>query len=285
MKITEDGVTATPKILSWFGLPSHIGERERFEFLKRDIYIHEARFDELPGLWAINGRYTGFAFNLDRILEYLPFPRLAGVMVLAKKLIRYISGFCPHNCLVHTRILNEDLKELFAEAGIPFYQQNLEYRPNAWLLIRKKLLPVIAADDRPIRKFVRVSFPAYFDYRVTIRVEKNHREIPVTGKLKDLSLNGLGARLNESRSLRQLQLRDHVKVFVRNAQNSIQIANAFVTRRDEATREVGLNFNIADESFIARPDAVCLSRAVYNGLSLATNKKIKVGLNRALEII
>ncbi|MCS6985759.1 MAG: PilZ domain-containing protein [Leptospiraceae bacterium] len=273
-----------PKVISWFGLPSCFGEQERFELLKRDIFLHEARFEDLSGLWAINSRFTAYAFNLDKILEYLPFPRLAGVMVLAKRLIDYICKFCPHNSIVHTRILNEEVREIFREHGIVVLQQNLDYRPKAFEVLRRKLFPLIHPEERPVRKFVRVHFTEDLGCRATIKIEeKEGLEIFIPGILKDLSLNGAGIRVPDSRLFRRLALRTPVRVYIRHGQANFQIATAFVTRRDEEKREVGINFNIADETFISHHDAHILSRVVYSHLHEFLTKKIKAGHQKIFE--
>ncbi len=284
MSAAHRQISVIPKIISWFGMPSHIGEQEKFELLKRDIFLHDARFEQLPGLWAINSRFTAYAFNLDRILEFLPFPRLSGVMVLARRLIQFISGFCPHNALVHTRILNKDIRYLFEESGISLYQENLEYKPKALSLLHNHLLPILTIENRPVRKFIRVGFEKTHDYRVTLKLDTDGYEEQISGILKDLSLNGAGITLNDHRALRRLPLRTPVKAAIRHAQTHFQIATAFVTRRDENSREVGINFNIQDESFIARHDAIVLSRIIYGSLQEFTSGKIKTNLREEFDL-
>lgn len=275
MAATEP-VKIMPRVISWFGMPVVFGDTERFELLKRDIFLHNARFEELNGLWAINSRFTAFAFNLDKILEYLPFPRLDGVLVLAHKLIRYISRFCPHNSIVHTKILNQDIQKVFNDHGIKVLQQNLEYRPNAYQVLTKELLPLVQVPNRAHREHVRICFSEDSGYKATIKIiDPNGYEVIIAGYLKDLSLNGAGIKVPDVRLFRLLPLKKAVRIYIRHPYTNFQISQAYVTRRNEDTHEVGVNFSINEESFISRHDAYILTRTVYSHLQEFFAKKIK----------
>lgn len=273
-------VTVLPKTIAWVGMPMHIDERERFDLLKRDVFIFDPGADHVDRLPLINGRYTAFVLNFDEILKYENKLKPHKPAELAIRLREYIEKFSAHNTVIHSSLIDEDISNEFQHHGIIFLQKNLQYKNTARMTIYHHTFPMFHQGQRSQRKYVRVYIHPDKQIRVSLALQHSNKDA-VTGYLKDLSLNGMGIRFNEPEELDNFSLKDSVQLIVRSRELTINVATCFVTRTDYKSNMIGVNYNLEDETFIAKQDANNITRIVYQSLERAQQKRIKTLDRRA----
>lgn len=284
MKLKDSQVLVSPRIVCWYGLPSHITEKEKFNFLKHDIFLFSPENHQLAGLRGLNSRKSAFIFNLDHYLAYFPAFGDSMIYLRVQKLAKFLSLFCSHNSLVYSRILDEGVAQIFADYGIQFMQADLQYRETTQTVLNTCIMPLISHPNRKPREFVRIHFSKESQIRVSVRNLTHQPGKVLNGTIKDLSLNGMAISFRDYRFFRGLQLRDRVSLQLKTNDYNINFRNAFITRRKEYNEEIGVHFNLLDKAYIDRQDAELITKLIYNVLATFADTEIESADKRLAEI-
>ncbi len=113
-------ITLSPYILYWVQMPIIIGEDDRIDLLKRDVFVTECQYkvEEYEKLLEKKDESSAFFFNLDKILSST---NKQGEIELAKKVAEFISGFCPERSVIHTTTIDSTIKEIFQLEGLIYH--------------------------------------------------------------------------------------------------------------------------------------------------------------------
>jgi len=265
MALQNDLVQVAPKILCWYGVPYLLTEAQRFNLLLHDLYLHAASGQEIDAFPKLNGKTTAFVYSFD---HYAPAMRAHSEelqIAAARKLAQYINTFASHNSIVVTRTLSQKVEQVFHETDVSFLQRDLTSELQFFRFLHSHVPTLFHEHERPMRHYIRVTPKELSEFRVFVKLLGRPGESNLTAKFVNLSLNGLGLKMHESR-YRILDLRDAVQVTLRSPKMAIHIACGFVTRIDHAKDEIAVSFNVSDKSFIDKPDAVQLQRLVLQTL-------------------
>lgn len=284
MKLTDNQVLVSPKIICWYGLPDHITEKEKFNFLKHDIFLFSPENRHLSGLRGLNSHKSAFIFNLDYYLGYFPAFGDSLLRLRVQKLAKFLSLFCSHNSLVYSRLLDETVAQIFSDYGIQFLQADLQYREAMHTVLNTRIIPLISAKGRKPREFVRIHFNKDSQIRVNVRNLSHEPGKVLTGQIKDLSLNGMAISFRDYRFFRGLQLRDRISMQLKTNDYNINFRTAFITRRKDYNEEIGVHFNLLDSSYIDRQDAELITKLIYNVLENFADQEIQSADDRLAEI-
>ena len=259
-------VQIAPKIISWVGMPVFIDDRERFELLKRDVFLYDCDISHLSGLTAINHSWSAFVFNFDEILKKDPHRRAMGDIAIAVQLAKFIANNHLNYSLVHTTSLDPRIMQVFYEYRVPVLQRDLQYRSTAWDLIEKHILPVFRLDSRVHRQSIRLRFLPMQKIMVAVKI-LNRDSMPVaTAYLDNLSLNGFALFFTDRSFFAQLKLRDIAKLKMQVHDMPINVSSAIITRIEKSRGTIAVSYSIENATFIKKDEAARLSRLIYSSL-------------------
>lgn len=250
------------KTIKWIEKPPIINEEEYIEFLKRDIFIKDepGKIIELPKIVKISSDLTANIYNLDRIAAINNVPN-SELYHFCKKIIPMIKDNLYNRVVVHTNTLNETIAELFRNEGIIYLEKNLDDRTTAFQIITKLIKPLFSTNNSISRNFMRIDYS-----KSNILVELENHKIKIKGKLKDLSLNGVGVVFTKINDLNFFSLKDKVKMNFYINHHLIKIDMALVSRIDGNNLEVGMNFDLNNSSMIQANHSDTISKIIYNHL-------------------
>src|SRR4030042_4377552 len=96
-------IKISPKIIYWVEIPSIIGDYEKFELLKQDIFLVEytGEISQITELVKTTTKFTAYFFNLDKIIEFneVDDDYTNNFIVY---LAEFISQISPDKSLIHT---------------------------------------------------------------------------------------------------------------------------------------------------------------------------------------
>lgn len=256
------GILHKPKTIKWFEMPAFIGEDDQIEFLKRDVLVVncDGAINKIFNTSKSDNQNSIFFFNFDKILLRNNL-KIKDCLAFAPNFIQAVQALEPTKSLVHTKIIDSRLGDIFKTEGISFIEQNLEDRTKAFNVTLKLIKPFFSQNNEVVRSFVRVNlYP--MKYKVEL-IDFSNKTILATGVLKDISLNGIGLVLSSKDAAKQFNLKDKltIKLYLRGSY--IKINLGFLTRLDREKLELGVTFNINEQSMVGMLDADKISKIIY----------------------
>jgi len=263
MDYASKGITATPNIINWVEMPKSLGEPEYIELFKKSILLqnHSGLISKILALQSDLEKDAICFFNLDKILLKNNIPRY-NEMAFVRKIAPLLSKLFEYRALVHTNIINDRFGDIFRSEGIAYIQKNLEDKRRAYSTILDMIRPYFSLNNKLLRAYLRITLEAS-DYKVQI-MKHGKYIIPFEGKLKDISLNGVGIKLNRVYDVNFFDLKDVASVIVYIRHYLIQIKAGVITRVDPDTKEIGINFDINNKKMVGPMVADTISKLIYH---------------------
>ena len=271
MDFKSGEIVLAPKNISWVGMPLYMSDKDRFELLKHDIFIHNCEPEYVTGVSSVQNEKSACLFNLDSIIRGSKRKRFIGPVPISIQLARYIRDHRMHHGFVHTTMLDRNIASVFRDFRIPFVQKDMQFRKTAWSYLYAKVIPLLTSGRKP-REFVRLKFFPQIKVVAGIEVLNRGYRPKMTAFLKDISLNGMGLVLRDPGMLKYFQLGDFLRITMFSHDLKLKLTSSFLTRVDKESLELGVRFNIDDELFIRRNDAQQLMRLIYSSLKEITHQ-------------
>jgi len=273
----ENGeIIISPKIIYWIEIPSVIGNQEKFDLLKNDIFVieYDGDVEKLPGLVKSKSKYSGYFYNLENMIKKNNIHE-DDIISFSLNIATFINGFMPDKSLVHTSMILEDVAKVFHSNTISYIETNLTNKKSAYSLITKMLFAFFSENERSQRAAIRLILSS-MKYKVEIFDVRIKRSEIIYAYIKDISLNGICIILKNKDDLVHFKLKDIVQVKVYLSQSILKIDACFVTRINSNNNEIGINFNINDVNMINEENSIILTSLVYNWLRGIINKYGKI---------
>ncbi|MCK4798753.1 MAG: hypothetical protein KAT05_15355 [Spirochaetes bacterium] len=263
MEYQKGEIHISPKTIFWVEMPDNIKDHDKIELLKKDILLVKCSgvIQELVKLREKNSKSSAFFYNLDQILHENHIKNSEAFNFL-HKIVQFIKTLSPEKTLVHTTIIDKKISELFRDEGIIYVEKNLNDKKIAESTILALIHPLFSEHNKVKRSFLRLNL---LPMKYKVAISNISRGSPVIkGCLKDLSLNGMGIVLNDKNELNFFSLKNliEIKIFIRDS--ILTISKAFITRVDDEKIEIGVNYDISDNSMVREDYATYLTGLIYN---------------------
>jgi hypothetical protein len=265
MEIRNGEILVAPRTIFWVEMPEVIGEHDRVELLKNDIFIirHSGDIKELVKLKEKTGKYSAFFYNLDGILNKNHIKHQTSYDFL-RKVAKLIKSITPERAFVHTTIIDNRITELFRNEGIIYIEKNLYDKKVALQSMATLIQPFFNHENGKERSSVRLDLSAS-KYKVVMS-KITDPTVSSEGCLKDLSVNGMLLLLHNKEDVAKYGIRNVIELKLHINNSILKISNAIVTRLVEETGEVGISYNINDGRMIREDYASYLTSLIYNWL-------------------
>lgn len=260
MTFQNGEIDVSPYTVYWVQMPVSIGENDRIELLKKDIFVIECnyQFDEYKSLIEKNEINSAFFFNLDKIFATT---RGGNEYDIAVRLAKFIAGLCPDKSVVHTTILDDKMKKIFQTEGLIYIEKNFNDKEGAVNIVMNLLKPLFSHENQMRRTSVRIKIYPGIKYKVEL-VTTDQKNFKI-GFLKDISLSGLGIIMLDDGDLDYFSLKDQVQLKIFTQSSILKIPIALVTRRNKDLKEIGVNYNINDNNMIKDETSTFLTKIIY----------------------
>jgi hypothetical protein len=278
MKYTNGEVLLSPNTIYWVQAPTTIGEIEKIDLLKKDVFIVDCRYNlnNISKLKEKKDESSAFFFNIDAIIKksYL---KIESATSVYRDLAQFISNVCREKSIVHTNIIDEKISSIFREQGLFYLEKNFYDRTTAVSTVSNLIKPLFVFNNRVPRPHLRIRLYPEIKYKVEF-VDKNvlTESKPIQGILKDLSLNGMGIVLNDKENIKKLKLKNIIQIKI-NAINSIlKIPMAYITRIDIENGEFGINYDINNNQMVNEDSSNYILKMIYNWMKEIIDKYGKI---------
>ncbi len=253
-------ITLSPYTLYWVQMPIIIGEDDRIDLLKRDVFVIECQYavDEYEKLVEKKDDSSAFFFNLDKILSCT---NKQGEIELAKKVAQFISGFCPERSVIHTTTIDSTIKEIFQLEGLIYLEKNFNDKEGSVNLIMNLLKPLFSSENRIRRSDIRLLLYPNVRYKIEAIYDNGNKVI--CGFLKDISLSGIGIILNSENDIEHFSLKDQITLRLITHNSILKIPMAIVSRKSPKIHEIGVSFTITDTNMIREETANFIVKNIY----------------------
>ena len=124
----------------------------------------------------------------------------------AQKIISFITNFNLNRSIVHTSLINKKISNLFKSNGIIYLEKNLNNNKIAISTIFSLIKPLFTDNKIGKRSFLRIDVLPN-NYKISI-CHANSDNPPITGFLKNLSLNGMCIIKENIENFKKFNLRD-----------------------------------------------------------------------------
>ncbi len=256
-------VLVHPKVIYWVDMPDILQPRDRIELLKHDVMIKSVISEKINTLQKEND--AAYIINLDKYISKNRIGKLPSEYSLSQKVLGIIQSLNPQRTIVHTTMIDPTISALFKNAGVKLIEKNIESKKNAVAIIGKFVSFLFRDDGRLRRDFVRIQLPEKSEN--PIRVMNLRTNVPgIRGVVRDLSLNGIGIKLEAAQNISFFQLKDPVKLEFYIEGTKFNIKMAFVARIYSPASEVGFIFNIRNPNMITDDVATSYSSLIYTYL-------------------
>ena len=261
MGLKNGEIISKPNTIYWVKMPAIIGEPDQIELLKNDILIMDCDYgiEELDRIKEKDKTNAAFFYNLDAILTK---SRVISENLynFAEKISTFISENSPEKSVVHTVTIDVKMCDIFRSKGLIYIEKNLIDKTNAVTTIMNLLRPIFSDENKIKRSFVRINLYPAVKHRVEIITCSEKK---INGFVKDLSLNGMGLIVNDSQEMTFLKLKDNISVKIFTPTAVLKIAASYITRKDDETSEIGINYNINDKNMVKEETANYLTRLIF----------------------
>ncbi|OHD36089.1 MAG: hypothetical protein A2355_09655 [Spirochaetes bacterium RIFOXYB1_FULL_32_8] len=257
----QDGeITISPYTLYWVQMPSLIGEYDRIEMLKRNVFIIECQYslEDYGKLIEKREESSAFFFNLDKILLNV---KRGSEYVIAEKIALFISRFSQDKSVVHTKLLDNKMREIFQNEGIIYLEKNFNDKEGSAAILLNLLKPLFSNGNITRRTDIRLLLFPNVKFKVDVYYA-DQREAK-SGYLKDISMGGVGVKFDSKEDLNHFSLKDQVMMRLITHNSIYKIPLAIVTRKTPAVNEVGVSFNIVDTNMIKEETANFIVKIIY----------------------
>ncbi len=263
MQFDNGEILISPKTIYWFEMPVTITDYEKIELLKKDVLLinYESDLESMFNIKDKINELTAFFYNYDNILYKNKIPE-ENKYVFSEKFIGIIKEFNFQNNLVHTTHIDNKLSKLFKNHGLIYLEKNLNDKRIAINIISALIHPFFSNNLKIKRSFLRLNL-APMKYNLLIRNKKNNAVV-INGFIKDLSLNGMGIYISNIEDFDKINLKDFLELKISIKQSIIKISNAFVSRVNKDSMEIGITYDINNSKMIREDYATYLTSLIYN---------------------
>lgn len=189
---------------------------------------------------------------------------------VTKNLAELINTFVPHKCIVHSSIIDPQIKEILNNEKLIFIQKNLADAKIAISTILN-LLPIILGDQgREGRTFIRVNLYPEQQIKVQVlllRPPKPEEVLPeLEGVIQDLSIGGMSLIIKKVVNAGNFSLKTPVKLKISLPRAIVRINLAVVVRNKKNGSELGLQFNMLNHKMVDEMNGTVLSGYIFSQL-------------------
>ena len=242
-------------------MPAIIGEQDRIEMLKRNVFVVECQygFEDYSKLIEKRDDCSAFFFNLDKIFINV---KKGSEYIIAEKIAQFISKFSPDKSVAHTTLLDNKMREIFQNEGIIYLEKNFCDKEGSVTLLMNLLKPLFSNENVIRRTDIRLLLFPIVKYKVDIYFDNFLKSR--TGYLKDVSMSGIGVKFETNEDLDCFSLKDQVMIRVISHNSIYKIPLAIITRKTLGVKEVGVSFNITDTNMIKEETANFFVKIIYS---------------------
>lgn len=262
MEIKSGEIKVAPKQVYWIEAPLDIDPEVHIELLKKDIFLIAKTWSEFLEESVVFNKRSVYIFHMDNIL------RKGRTAEAKKELFKEVTSTVIHKlqkqAVMHTATIQEQVRDRFLQSGIYYLEKNPTDSASIISLVLQSVTLTIPDNNRE-RAFVRIIPEAKTAPSVRVRL-KNAGAIQEEGRLKDFSLGGLGIQLSEEKNI-MYPVRSWVEVYLLFPRAPVRVKQALVTRWVPETREVGLQFQVTDDSMIEPNYARIYTSLIHKYLS------------------
>jgi hypothetical protein len=276
MQYRNGEVLTSPNTIIWLQMPQSIGETEKIELLKKDILLVDCYYnlEQIHKIKEKKDESSAFFFNIDALLKK---SQVSGgeVYMYYTNLAKFINSFVPEKSIVHTNIIDSKASKLFRNEGIFYLEKNFYDRSIALSTIGNLIKPLFVHNNRIPRPFIRLSLFPEIRYKAEIINNSSPKPL-ISGFVKDLSLNGLGIKLNLDTDIKYINLKDQVQLKINVLRSVLKIPVCFITRKDVDNNEIGISYDITDKVMIKEETSNYLTKIMYNWIKEIIDKHGKL---------
>ena len=276
MQYKNGEVLTSPNTIIWLQMPQSIGETEKIELLKKDIFLVDCYYnlDHIQKIKEKKDDSSAFFFNIDALLKK---SQITGneIYKYYDNLARFIDSFVPEKSIIHTNIIDTNAADIFKSKGLFYLEKNFYDRSVAMSTIGNLVKPLFIHNNRLPRPFLRLTLFPEIKYKVEIINNSSPKPI-ISGILKDLSLNGLGIILNLDTDMKYITLKDQVQLKINVNRSVLKIPVCFITRKDPEKNEVGISYDITDKVMVKEETSNYLTKIIYNWIKEIIDKHGKL---------
>lgn len=253
-------ITISPYTLYWIQMPAIIGEADRIEMLKRNIFVIECQYglEEYDKLIGKKDEYSSFFFNLDKILQGV---KKGAEYQVGEKLAQFISKFEPDKSVIHTTLLDDRMRQIFQMEGLIYLEKNFNDKEGSVSMIMNLLKPLFSNENRIRRTDIRLELYPSIKYKTEVLID-NGAKVRI-GYLKDISMSGVGIKFGTDDDLDYFSLKDQITLRVITHNSIFKVPLAVVTRKALDVKEIGVSFNITDTNMIREETANFIVKIIY----------------------
>lgn len=268
MRLNQDEIAASPKLIFSVDMNVQLHREDVLDLLKRDILVEEINdldhhYDRIR---KIADPYTALVFNLDLVIRDIRANPKA-LKHLAAELIRRLNALSPGKTLVITSYINPEVAYMFRSEGIAYVEKIVLDQRDLQNIILNLVPPFFTEKNRLVRNFLRINVLAR-DIAVEIQNTYDGKGWGplLTGRIKDISLNGMNVVFEDADSVACFAERDNVFLKFSLNEHPIRIFRAIVSRLLPDQKELCLYYDLLNPSMVNDLNATFLSNFVYGYL-------------------
>lgn len=270
----ENGeITISPYTLYWIQMPAVIGEPDRIELLKRNVFIIECQYglNDYSKLLEKKDECVAFFFNLDKILFDL---KKGTEYEIGKRIAKFISRFAPDKTVIHTTVIDPAMREIFQLEGLIYLEKNFNDKEQTVETIIDLLKPLFSNENRIKRTDIRLLL--YPGMKFKTEISNIDRTITKNGFLKDISLSGIGIKFDNEADLDSFSLKDKVQLRIFTHNSIFKIPIGILTRKTPHVKELGVSFIITDTNMIREETSNFIVKMIYKWIKAVILKHGKI---------
>jgi hypothetical protein len=265
-------VIISPYTIFWIKMPVIIGEPDKLELLKRNLFLVDLNIDcpEYLTLPERKGDSSAFFFNLDRIFGTQKLDK-KGELIICAQIIEVIKKLGSERCIVHTTILDPGIRQIFQNEGIIYIEKNFNDKAGVTQIILDLIRPIFSSENKVRRAFVRLNLYPGIRYKIELQKDDTTGKT-CPGYLLDISMGGIGLVMVDKGHLESFNLKERVTVKIYTPSALYKVPLALMTRKDPDQLQIGLSFNIEDKSMVKEDTANFIIKAIYKWMKEIIDK-------------
>ena len=279
MDFTNGEILITPKLIYWIKMPPIIGELEKIELLKKDIFLisFSGDINQLPNLSDTVTKYSAYFYNIDEIIKENNIKN-DEIIGFIKNFATFVNNFYPEKSIIHTSLILNDISIIFRSHGINYVEKNLSDKKTALTLISNMINPLFIEQQKIERSSIRLNLEP-MKYKIEISNLSNKKVQFIYGALKDISLTGLCFKLYIQNDLNFFKIKDKLQLKIFLQRHILKINLAVISRLDTSKYEIGVTLNLSDTIMISHENSTILTSLIYNWLKSIIEKFGKITVN------